>query len=158
MSPSRTLPGRLLLLAAAGNFAVALLHLVLAFAGENTNRFFGAPPWVLDLFQQERALLVVLVLAMTALFTLFGLYDVSGAGGFRHLPLLRTVLVAVGVIYTLRGLELPLDIVAALNRPAFGRQFILFSAVALLIGIASLAGTLGRWRDFTARPARRLEI
>jgi len=35
---------RLLIVAAAGNFAVALLHFALAFAGEAANRYFGAPP------------------------------------------------------------------------------------------------------------------
>lgn len=138
---------RLLLVAAAGNFVVALLHFVLAFAGEATNRYFGAPPGVLRLYRQERPLLILLVLGMAALFGLFGLYDLSEAGWFRRLPLLKTVLVTVGAIYTLRGLELPLDVAAAVKFPAFHHQYIVFSAVALATGLASLGGTFGRWRS-----------
>ena len=77
-------PKRLLLVAALGNFVVALLQL--AFAGEATNRYFGAPPGVLRQYRQERPLFVLLVLGMAALF---------------------------GLVYTFRGLELPADIVVA---------------------------------------------
>jgi len=145
---------RLLRVAAAGNFAVALLHFVLAFAGEAANRYFGAPPGVLRLYRQERPFFVLLLLGMAALFGLVGLYNASGAGRLRRLPLLRTVLVATGLVYALRGMELPADIVVAMGRPEFGRRFIVFSAVALAIGLASLAGTFGQWRSLG--PVRRL--
>jgi hypothetical protein len=150
---STSLPNRLLLLAAAGNFGVASLHFALIFTGESTNRYFGAPPLVLRLLRQDRPLLILLILGIAALFALFGLYDVSGAGRLRRLPLLRGVLLAVGVVYTLRGLELPVDVLVALERPAFGRQFIVYSAFSLAIGVASLGGTFGQWKRL-GRPAR----
>ena len=138
---------RLLIVAAAGNFAVALLHFALAFAGEAANRYFGAPPGVLRLLRQEHPLFILLVMGMAALFGAAGLYNASGAGRLRRLPLLRSVLVATGLVYTLRGLELPADIVVAMRRPEFGRQFIVFSVFSLTVGLASLAGTFGQWRS-----------
>lgn len=136
----------MLLLAAVANFGVALLHFVLAFAGEAANRYFGAPPGVLRLLRQERPLVVLLIMGMAAVFCLFGFYDLAGAGRFRRLPFLKTVLVTVGAVYTLRGLELPRDVAAALRVAAFGRQYVVFSAVALAIGLATLGGTFGQWR------------
>jgi hypothetical protein len=114
-------PKRLLLVAALGNFVVALLHFALAFAGEATNRYFGAPPGVLRLYRQERPLFVLLVLGMAAL---------------------------VGLVYMFRGLELPADIVVAMRRPEFGRQFIVFSAVSLdrPRGIKRRRGDKVAWR------------
>jgi hypothetical protein len=57
--------------------------------------------------------LVVLALAtlaaglvVTILFVLSGLYALAGANTIRRLPLLRSGLVAIGVIYALRGLFL----------------------------------------------------
>jgi hypothetical protein len=149
-------PKRLLLVAALGNFVVALLHFALAFAGEATNRYFGAPPGVLRLYRQERPLFVLQVLGMAALFGLVGLYGVSGGGRLRRFPLLRGVLVATGLVYTFRGLELPANIVVAMRRPEFGRQFIVFSAAALAIGLASLVGTFGQWRNLG--PVRHEEV
>ncbi len=152
---SNTLSSRLLLLAAVANFGVALLHFVLAFAGETANRYFGAPPGVLRLLRQERPLVVLLIMGMAALFCLFGLYDLAGAGRFRRLPFLKTVLVTVGAVYTLRGLELPRDVAAALKLPAFGHQYIVFSAVALAIGLATLGGTFGQWRSLDGATKRK---
>ena len=63
------------------------------------------------------------------------------------------MLVATGLVYALRGLELPADLVVAMGRPEFGRQFIFFSAFSLTIGVASLAGTFGQWRSLGLRPA-----
>ena len=131
-----------------------MLHFVLAFAGEATNRYFGAPPGVLRLLRQERPLVVLLIIGMAALFCLVGLYDLAGVGRFRRLPFLRTVLATVGAVYTVRGLELPRDVAAAVKFPAFGRQYIVFSAVALAIGLATLGGTFGQWRSL-AGAARR---
>jgi hypothetical protein len=93
---------------------------------------------------------------MAALFGLVGLYGVSGGGRLRRFPLLRGVLVATGLVYTFRGLELPANIVVAMRRPEFGRQFIVFSAAALAIGLASLVGTFGQWRNLG--PVRHEEV
>jgi hypothetical protein len=68
----------------------------------------------------------------------------------RRLPLLTAGLVTVGAIYTLRGLLIIPQLVAALRHPGLiPWQFFLFSGMSLVLGLAHLAGTFGRWRELT---------
>ena len=128
------------------SFALALLHVVCLFTGEATARFFTAPPVVLALIRQKSLLIFPVCLVIAGTLGIFGLYAWAGAGRMRPLPLLRTGLVAVGVIYTLRGLALVPQVLVALRRPGlFPSQVFVFSAVALGLGLAHLLGSSARW-------------
>jgi hypothetical protein len=91
---------QLLLAAAMLSFAIALLQAVLSFSPSLT-RFFGAAE-----LAANPLLLLVAGLVVTMVFAVFGLYALAGANTIRRLPLLRAGLVAIGLIYTLRGLYL----------------------------------------------------
>lgn len=147
-----TASDRLLKLGAYCNFGIAFLHLALAFAGERVNRFFGAPRWVLEMIHDGNIWLYVMFFGMVSLFSVLALYALSGAGSFRRLPLLRTVLVFIGVLYTLRGLEVILDVWIIIRTSGGYVQFLVFSVVALCVGIFYLLGTIGNWQSL--RPAR----
>jgi hypothetical protein len=90
--------------------------------------------------------LVTLGLALA--FGLFGVYALSGARRFRPVPFLTVGLVAIGVIFTLRGLLLPFEVNVLMRGAArFPPRYALFSAVSLGIGLLYLSGTLRAWRD-----------
>ncbi|HET9222755.1 MAG TPA: hypothetical protein VFO07_09635 [Roseiflexaceae bacterium] len=135
---------QLLLAAAILSFAIALFQAVLSFSPSLT-RFFGAAQ-----LAANPLLLLVSSLAATMVFAVFGLYALAGANTIRHLPLLRTGLVAIGVIYALRGLFLLPELLAmggVLPAPEpVPPQAVLSSVVALATGVLYLLGTAASWK------------
>ena len=137
---------------ALADFALALLHVVCLFTGEATARFFTAPRPVIELIRSGSWLIVPVCLAVVAVLGVFGLYAWSAAGRMRPLPWLRGGLVAVGVIFTLRGVALVPQTILMLKYPgALPWQVPVFSVVALALGLAHLAGAKQRWRDLAPR-------
>ena len=144
---------RLLAACAIANFALALLHIVCLFTGEATARFFTAPPFVMELIRSGSWLIVPVCLAIVAVLGAFGLYAWAAAGRMRRLPALRAGLIAIGAIYTLRGLALIPQMLAMLHFPGhIPWQAPVFSAVALALGLAHLAGVGRRWRKLGGGP------
>ena len=137
---------RLLAACAIADFALALLHVVCLFTGEATARFFTAPPFVMEMIRTGSWLIVPVCLVIVAVLGAFGLYAWSAAGRMRRLPALRAGLIAIGAIYTLRGLALIPQMLAMLHFPGhIPWQAPVFSAVALALGLAHLAGARLRW-------------
>ncbi len=137
---------------ALASFALALVHVVCIFTGEATARFFTAPRYVLELIRTGSWLIVPVCLVIVAVLGTFGLYAWAAAGRMRRLPALRGGLVAVGAIYTLRGLVLIPQALTMLKHPGvFPWQVPVFSAVALALGLAHLVGARRRWRALAAR-------
>lgn len=134
--------------AAVVNFLLGLLHVAAVFGGETAARFFTAPPAILAMIRDRSPMIYPVAVVMLALFGVFGFYAWSGGGFMRRLPLLRTGLLAVTAIYLLRGLAIAPQIVAAQRHPGvLPPQAFVFSAIALLLGLVYLAGTIGRWRQ-----------
>jgi hypothetical protein len=75
--------------------------------------YFQAPPGLLN----DRVRLFVIGGAAALIPALFGLYALSGAGVIRRLPLLRTVLVAIGSLFLLRGLFIILTFLTVMGLP-----------------------------------------
>jgi hypothetical protein len=104
-------------------------------------------------------LLLALGLFVTGLFALGGAYALSGAGLLPRLPLLRLGLLTVGAVYTLRGLPFISLLLTALGiLPVPGPiplTAYVSGAVALIVGLLYLGGTLASWRRLSevARPA-----
>jgi len=102
--------------------------------------YFGGPA---KLQAEHPGLFALLCIVLGVIIALFGIYALSGAGKFRRLPFLRTVLVAVTAIYILRGLYVIPIIHIMLSFPErdVGR-FLIFSLIALCIGIIHLIGLI----------------
>jgi len=137
---------RLLQIAGLLSLLVALYQVVLGFSPA-LSTYLGAPP---ELLANPAALLAT-SLFVALIFAIWGLYGLSGAGLLRRLPLLRLVLLAIGAIYTLRGLLLvPLLLISlgvlASPEPILP-QALLASLVSLSIGCLYLAGTFAAWHD-----------
>jgi hypothetical protein len=111
--------------------------------------YFQAPPSLLN----DRVRMLVVGGAAALVPLLFGLYALSGAGVIRRLPLLRTVLVAVGSLFLLRGLFIILTFLEALG---LRQGQILLPGVAshvvfLSAGIAYLGGAVLNWKTLRSR-------
>ena len=136
---------RLLLAAAALSFALAALHLVVVFVGAPGYNYFGAPE-LGELARRGSAAPALITLGLVVVFGVFGLYALAGARRVGRLPLLPAVLVAVGGIFTLRGVALFFELPALLQgSTSFPARYAVFSAASLVVGLVYLAGTARTW-------------
>ena len=96
-------------------------------------------------------LLLIAGYLVAVIFVVFGFYALSGAGVIRKLPLVRSGLLIIGLIFTIRGIFLLLELminIGIIQSPAFiPLQEIFSSAVSLIIGIIYLLGTKKAWPD-----------
>ncbi len=130
------------LLSVAGlmSLAVAAFHVAAAFSPALQRRF-GAPE---QLLAAGPAVMAAVSLAMAGLFAVWAAYGFSGAGWIAELPLLGPGLMVIGAVYTLRGVMLAPQLLAAAGRlrgdiPT-DRDSLASSAVSLTIGLVYLAG------------------
>ena len=126
--------------AAILSFAVALFQAVISFSPA-WSLYFGAP----ESLTINPFLLIASGLLMTGVFTLFGLYALSGAQKIRTLPLLKTGLWVISGIYFLRGLMVIPQCLIYLrthtSSETVGLQSLASSMVALLIGLVYIIGS-----------------
>lgn len=142
-----------LLLAGWLSLAVAALHVVIIFFGAPAYRYFGAGEEMARKAEAGSFIPAAMTLFIAVVFAVFSLYAFAGAGRLRRLPLLRTGLVVIAAIYTLRGLGLFLELAGYLQgSPAVPPRYLAFSAVSLTIGILYSLGTALLWPRL--RPTR----
>ena len=145
MEPLNT---RLLAVGGVLSSAVALLHFVIIFVGAPAYRYFGAGERMARQAERGAMFPAVITATLTLIFALWAAYAFSGAGFIPKLPLLRTALLTIGSIYTLRGLALiPQVWFFGQSGGEILPRHLFFSAVSLLIGLAYLLGTQQVWRD-----------
>jgi hypothetical protein len=96
----------LLKLAGLSSACVAVFHLVVVFVGAPAYRYFGAGERMAQLAEQGSPVPALVTVGLTLVFVVWALYAFSGAGLVRRLSLLRTSLIAIGLVYALRGLLL----------------------------------------------------
>ena len=135
------LPNYCLILGGVASFLIAVLHLALVFKPQ-WYRHFGADELV-QLHEQGSPFTVLVTIGLALMFAAWGAYALSGAGVIRRLPLLQTVLIAIGVIYVLRGLLLPSELVKVLQS-GYPFRFVVFSTGSLAIGLLYLVRSLAR--------------
>jgi hypothetical protein len=127
---------RLLVLAGGGSLAVAGLHIVLAFS-VGLCRFCGAPDWVLTASLPTR---LAVTLAIAAVFGTLGAVVLRPLA--RDVAPRALLLIAVGAVYTLRGLLVVPEVLNLCGFFGLARrvapQMPVFSLVSLLIGLAHL--------------------
>ncbi len=130
------------LLVAGGilSFLVALLHIALAIRPKLYD-YFGASK-LSELTQQGSSFTVWVTLGLVIMFLVWGFYGLSGAGIIRQLPLLRLALIGIGIIYLVRALMLPSDIVK-FTQHARPFRFVVLSTGSLLAGLLYLIGAFG---------------
>jgi putative oxidoreductase len=122
------------------SFAFAVFQISAILWSQELLTYFGGPVKI----QAENPILYILVcLVVGALVALFGLYAFSGAGKFRRLPLLRSILVTITAIFILRGFAVINDLMTIHKHPELDLiRFLVFSIIALVIGLIHLLGVI----------------
>ena len=139
---------RALLAAGLLSAGIALLHVIIIFVGAPAYRYFGAGEQMARQAEAGSYLPGLLTATVTLFFAAFAFYALAGARVAPRPPLLRTGLILIGVIYTLRGLLLAPQLVTYLsNAPLLASRELVFSTVSLLIGLLYLFGTWQAWGD-----------
>jgi len=123
---------------------ISILHAILATRPELYRYIVPGQESALSRMAEEGSTVTIIASIFLALiFALWALYAFSGAGLIGSLPLLRTGLIAIGVIYVLRSLFLPAEINMVLTQ-GYPFRFVIFSAVSLVTGLLYLIGILTR--------------
>jgi len=130
-----------LIAAGVGSASVALLHVAIVLIGPPAYRYFGAGE-LAPLAENGSLMPAIATAGIALVFATFAAYAFSGAGLLRRLPYGKPVLIAVGGIYTLRGLLLLRDLFFILSGKHTAPHMAVFSLVSLLIGIVHLVGTM----------------
>ncbi len=131
-------------LLSGGTFSVlvALLHVAIIIGGPDWYRFWGAGEQMATLEENGSLLPDLLTFFITVIFLIWGLYAYSGAGLIRRQPLLKTALILISSIYTIRGLLL----VIYIFRQEYATSFMLLtSIVSLIVGLIHFMGTKQVW-------------
>jgi hypothetical protein len=136
-------------LVAAGllSAAVALFHVIAAFS-PSLSLYFGAPP---KLVTKGPWALGAAALLCAGVFAAWAAFAFSAAGWLPRLPWLRPGLVAIGLVYTARGVLLAPQLLARSGLgdwsvPTEG-QHVLSSVVSLAIGLVHLVGAALSWPE-----------
>jgi hypothetical protein len=130
-----------LLLGGLASFLIVLLHLALVLRPQ-WYRQFGADE-LAQLHEQGSSFTVFVTVGLALMFALWDTYALSGAGLIGQLPLLRAVLIAIGVIYVLRSLMLPSELFKVLLS-GYPLRFVVFSTGSSAAGLLFIVGTLAR--------------
>ena len=137
------------LIAAAGSFAIALLHLVIIFIGASAYRFFGAGEGMATHAEAGSLTPAVITLVIVFVFVVFGLYSLSAAGVVKRLWKLKPILMAITAIYLLRGFGFFVDSIGDIFEHDV--RHAVFSFTSFAIGIFHLAGLIRGWKSLSVR-------
>jgi hypothetical protein len=141
---------RLLIAGGSASVALAALHILIIAIGSRAYLYFGRAD-LAEAASKGSLYPPLATLVITITLAVWGLYAYSGAGLMRRLPLLRTGLVTIACIYTLRGLVLMADVARLLAGKQYPPRQAVFSATALGIGLCYAIGTAAIIRDDTGR-------
>jgi len=128
-----------LVLGSSASFLISLLHIALTIHPK-LYRYFNAAE-LAEIHEKGSPFTVLVTLGLVLMFILWGVYGLSGAGLLQPLPLLKASLIAIGVIYMLRGLMLPSEIIRVIQS-GYPIRFIGFSLVSLTVGLLYIHGVI----------------
>lgn len=125
--------------------SAALLHIGIIVGGADWYRFFGAGEPMAVMSEQGLWYPAIVTAFIAALLLVWSLYAFSGAGLIRRLPLLKTALLIIGIIFLLRGfLAVPLLFFADSPYMAELKEKMVFmlvtSAICLFLAVGYLRG------------------
>jgi hypothetical protein len=138
----------MLRLGAAASLAIALLHVGIAIAGPDALRYFGSGERAAELAASGSPLPAAVTVAIAVLFAGFGACALAAAARRAWPGRLRAALVVVAVLYLLRGIGAIPQSAVLLSAPfEFPVRFLVFSLVALVVGLVHVAGLVGAWKE-----------
>lgn len=126
------------------SFLVAALHIGVIIGGAPAYRYFGAGEEFARAQERGSYRPALITSGIVVVFAVLGVYALSAAGSIRLLPRANYVVLATGIVYTLRGLAVFLELGITLNlfawRDGIRPQDPWFSAASLLFGIIHILG------------------
>lgn len=141
-----------LIIAAICSFTASLLHLAIVFGGPDWYRFFGAGEKMAKMAEMGSKQPMITTLIIATILAIWGLYALSAAGVIVRLPLIKTALVLITLIYLVRGLA-GLILPFVTSHPAIAQNSVTFWMVSSVIctsfGAFYLLGTLNRWSELS---------
>lgn len=124
----------------------AVIHLACIFGGPDWYRFLGAGEGMAQAAERGEWWAAAITMGIAIVLAIWAAYAFSGAGMIGRLPLLRTGLVVISVIYLLRGLAF----VPIAFSPAAQTPFNIWSsAIVLGYGVAYAVGTWLAWSSLS---------
>lgn len=133
---------------------MALFHIGIAVIGSPAYRRFGGEGLA---HRAESGSLVpaAMLLGIAAVFAVFAAYAFVGARSAPKLPLLRTVLVLVSVLYGVHGLFVLPELVARFTgQPSRGPSNLVVDVVFLVMALPYVIGTAAAWPVLSRRSGR----
>jgi hypothetical protein len=131
------------------SLAAALLHVGVIAGGPDWYRFFGAGEGMARAAEQGRWMPHLVTAGIAIGLVIWALYAFAGAGLIRRLPLMRTALVVISLIYLARGL---LIIPIMMNVSLADAPFDYWSSLIVLVyGITYAVGTWRAWPHLNRR-------
>ena len=142
-----------LLVAGCLSFGAALLHLACIVGGPDWYRFFGAGEEIARAAERGSWVPAIMTAAIATVLAIWGAYAFAGAGVIRRLPLMRTALILITLIYVARGLMIFFP--PALGRSDLSGSFVFWSSLVVLIfGIVYAVGTWMAWDVLSLKRTR----
>lgn len=132
-----------LALGAALSVAAAVLHLAVIAGGPDWYRFFGAGERMAVMAERGHWYPPLVTTAIAGVLAAWAALALSGAGLLMRLPLLRTALVAITLVYLARGLLIvPVVLIVPWPEGAFDYWS---SLIVLVYGIVHAIGLWRAW-------------
>lgn len=133
-------PGRYLIAGGIVSTLISSLHFILAFKpGLYKHISAGQESALAQMAEQGSRPTTVAAIALALLFAIWAAYAFSGARWIKPLPLLRAALIAMGVIYMVRALVIPIELNMILTG-GYPFRFVVFSTISLVAGLLYLVG------------------
>ena len=128
-----------LIVAGSLSWLAALLHIAVIVGGAQWYRFFGAGETLADLAAQGSWLPDGLTFFIALVLFVWGLYAFSGAGKIRRIPFLHLGLIAITLVYGVRGLGVfpAMIFVEDLRTPFFVWSSLICCVYALAYGMGT---------------------
>ena len=126
------------------NIIIAIAHLLGLVWADIMFEVTGIGKEMTELAQYHSSLPYLLTIFVSVVFLIFGLYGLSADNKFKRLPFLKPIIFTIAGIYLLRGIgELILD-----SGKQQENQFleIIYSLIAVFIGLLFLIGGLKKWK------------
>ncbi|WP_262694442.1 hypothetical protein [Kordiimonas aquimaris] len=121
----------------------ALLHVGCIYFGAPWYRFFGAGEQMATLAEQGSMQPALITSGIVVVLSIWAVYAFSAAGLILRLPLVRTALVLITLVYLARGVGGLFLISSPMGRtPEF---WVWSSAICLLFGLVHLVGLKQQW-------------
>jgi hypothetical protein len=140
MNETGTRSNKYLLFGGLFSLAFAIFQISCIFFPRDLLAYFDGP---VELQAENPSLYTLLCLIIGIIIAVAGLYALSGAGKFRRLPFLKTVLIAITAIYLLRGLNIILEIISMFRHSdLYLMHSAVFSLIAFCIGIIHFTGVI----------------